>query len=171
MALHNAPNYFSQMYAPSLNQKDFWKCLMSHWVFPESKIECRRLENVWGESWGFPTMQVQTCITDESSKRLADVFRESYSGLDHQPDTPVMKWTRPWLNIGRTGWATSFHHGKSYREVVCSKEVPMWGMWIGFRSEVSLDKAHAHSYKRNICMSRVFQTIQQKRQAKLPHHS
>ena len=47
---------------------------MSHWVFPESKIECRRLENVWDESWGFPTMQVQTCITDESSKRLADVL-------------------------------------------------------------------------------------------------
>ena len=84
MALHNAPNDFSQMYAPydsSLNQKDVWKCLMSHWVFLESKIECRRLEYVWGESWGFPTMQVQTCITNESSKRLPDVFRESYKEL------------------------------------------------------------------------------------------
>ena len=55
---------------------------MSHWVFPESKIECRRLEDVWGESWGFPTMQVQTCITDESSKRLPDVLESPISSCN-----------------------------------------------------------------------------------------
>ena len=58
--------------------KLFFTDVCSIWLLSE----CRCLEDIWGELWDFPTMQVQTCITDESSKLLPDVLESPISSCN-----------------------------------------------------------------------------------------